>query len=487
MIRHVVLGGGTAGYLTALLLKKRFPFLELSVVASETIGVVGPGEGLTPQINRFLQDLEIPIEQFLTETNGTFKNGINYVNWGTENENYLHSFYDPSNNEYQIFDSFEDYLNMSKLSAAQGKNLDPINLQSHLTYDNRVMTEYPGFYAFHIDANKLVLFLKKKAIDAGIQIIDEVVSDILTDDNNNISGLAFQSGNSIELDFIYDCSGFHRLIIDKHYKQKWISTRKHLPANSAIAGQLPYTDIPIPATTATALDYGWSWKIPLQNRYGCGYVFNDDYISFEDAEKELRKLVGNDYKLVWKFSFDSGFFENILVNNCLALGLSSSFFEPLEATAIDNVLNNLYRFLDIFAAKYFAGIDREILAQEFNEQFRIIQYTTLSFLYLHYMTNKTNSVFWTEFVNKYPMPDYPEFSLKTFLDGIKNDNLTSDMFSILSYKIQSWVSVYYGNELGKKEVVDNEELKRYNTIVEKLSNIKGDFDYHSKYLKNINK
>lgn len=485
-MRHVIVGGGTAGYLTALLLNRRYPFLDITVVASESIGVVGPGEGLTPQINRFLQDLNISIDEFLTETNGTFKNGIHYENWGVKNSSYFHSFYDVIHDEYGIFDGFEDYLRYVDIAVSSGDNLDKINLQDHVTKDNRVMTKYPGHYAFHIDSNKLILFLKKKAVDRGIKVLDEVITDIVNDQDNNITSLVFESGKSIGLDFIYDCSGFHRLIIGKHYKDNWISVKTHLPSNSAIAGQLPYDDIPLPYTTARAMSYGWSWKIPLQNRYGCGYVFDNTKISFEQAEEELREAVGSEYKLNWKFNFDSGFFSNPLIKNCLALGLSSSFFEPLEATAIDNVLNNLYRFLDIFAPKYLLNIDRDLLAAEFNSQFRALQYTTMAFLYLHYMTNKTNTSFWADFVKDHPIPDYPEFSLKSFLDKINNKTVNKEIFNDLTYRLQSWISVYYGNELGIQKELDKESISLYNHKVKELSDIKNDFQKHSEYLKNIN-
>lgn len=486
MIKHVVLGGGTAGYITALLLQRKFPFLDISLVASKAIGVVGPGEGLTPHINRFLFDVDISIDEFLQETNGTIKNGIHYVGWGTKNPDYLHSFYDVIQDEYGIFKNTKDYFTHARVAGAKNKNLDEINLQSHVSYDNRVMLDNPGHYAFHIDSGKLVTFLEKKASERGIKILDEIVAKIEEDDHKNINKLIFESGSSIDVDFIYDCSGFHRMILGKHYQEKWISASKHLPATSAIAGQVPIKDIPKPYTDATTMKYGWSWKIPLQNRYGCGYVFNNKYISDIEAEEELRELVGNDLKVIFRLNFDSGFFNNILIKNCLGLGLSSSFFEPLEATAIDNVLNVLYRFLDNFASLYLSNRDRESIATEFNNQFRVTQYSTLAFIYLHYMTNKTNTEFWSSFAKEYPIPDYPECSLNDFFDGIENDSFGHDMFSVLTYRLQSWLSIYYGNELSIiKKDVDTSAIEEYNSIVKRLSNMKNKFSKHSDYLKNI--
>jgi tryptophan halogenase len=494
-MKVVVLGGGTIGYLTALIFKKKYPEVEVKIIASSSIGVVGPGEGLTPSINKSLSYLGISLSEFLSASNGTIKNGIKYTNWGVKNKSFFHSFYDPILDEQEVFDDPSQFFELTKVAASLNKNLDEINLQASLSEEGKVMLENAEDFAFHIDATKIIPFLENLAIKDGIEIIDSVVKDINTGPNGDILSLSLENSRTVPLDFVFDCSGFRRLLIGNHYKQKWISASKHLPANSAIACRLPIDKDPAPYTEARAMDYGWSWKIPLQDRYGCGYVFNDSYISFEKAEEEMISVFGKDLEVVHRINFESGFFENVLVNNCLALGLSNSFFEPIEATSIDGSLSLLYKFLNEVSAPYIIRYGRPQLAKMFNDYFRKRQFFTLSFIYLHYQTKKTNTVFWKDAVEKYPIPNYPEYDTERLV-GTLGKNDPSDYDSELSrwlqiWKLQSWMAINHGNELvDTEDGVSETQILNYKKVINRIKSKSKKFLLHSHYLeesKKINK
>lgn len=485
----VVIGGGTAGFLSGLLFKNKNPDFNVKIISSSTIGTLGPGEGLTPNIHRVLKDLDISLEKFLKETNGTIKNGVKFINWGTTNKEWFHSFYDLIQDNQEIFNDKSIFFNNYKTTIALNKSIDDINFGSQLSYENKISLLNTDDFSIHIDSKKMGDFLEKEALARGIEVIDTVVTNIIEDQNKNILGIITENNEKIYGDFFIDCTGFKRLIVGQHYKSEWTSVKQYLPANNAIACKLPLSDKLVPYTEARAMNAGWSWKIPLQNRYGCGYVYDKNYINKDEAEKELRDLLGDSLEVVGHFSFDPGFFNKIWINNCLAIGISASFFEPLEATTISMMIDMLYNFLDNCLDNYINdtktknGTD----PHEFYNRVWVTGNESLTaFLYLHYITNKDNTLFWKNFKEEHPIPEFGSYNIKLFLKKMNEKLYHEDILTPLSWRLYSWLLVYAGNELHNSTVqVDNSDREEYNRVMSLAKEKTKDKDIYIEYIKKI--
>lgn len=321
----IVIGGGTAGWLTALFAKKHFSKSSVTLIESQEIGTIGAGEGSSVDFPNFLDYLNINHQEFLNNTNGTIKKGIRFDKWS-------------KNIFYQIF------------------------RQSH--YD----------YAFHFDSHLVGTYLKNIAKTRGVKhIIGDVIS---LEGEKNIEKVTLKQNQYINTDFIFDCTGFAKLAIGKHFKQKWVSSSKYLNANAAITFSLPTSKIiKDNYTNALRTKNGWIWNIPLKDRVGCGYVYSDLNINDTIVKKEILKLYGSEAEIGRKIKFEPGYFKNPWTNNCIAVGLSSSFFEPLQATSISVAVAQLMLLTKIDNRK------------EYNRYFRNINYQVESFINFHYSNN----------------------------------------------------------------------------------------------------
>lgn len=482
----VVVGGGTAGCISALMFKNKFPEMNVKIVRSSTIGVVGPGEGLTPAINLVLNRLGISVEEFLANTDGTVKNGIAFIGWGKESKQYFHAFYNPVANSAREFDSDDGFFKYYDIAVSKDKNLDSINFGVQHSYLDKVALDNPNYYAFHIDSRKAIAYLESVAQKIGIEIIDAGVISINNDDAGFINSLDLDNGSSVTGDFFIDATGFHRLILQKHYGVEWVSSKKYLPSSKAIACIKPIgkNDKIHPYTEAIAMNYGWAWKIPLQSRYGCGYVYNDKYINEEEAEFELKERLGHDVEVVGKFTFNPGYLKDIIYKNSMAVGLAASFIEPLEATAIDNVINEVEGFLQFHFEDYLNNKDNAI--KSFNLFCEKANEVLVSFIYLHYVTKKNNTEFWSNFASDYPEPNLNQFSFKEIFNAIKNKNYESPLFNPPAWKLGAWLSIYSGNELNKVvDEFDNDTVMGYNKVKNKILDMSNGCIPHEQYLKQI--
>jgi tryptophan halogenase len=208
-----------------------------------------------------------------------------------------------------------------------------------------------------------------------------------------------------------------------------------------------YDQKPMMHTESIAMNYGWSWRIPLQHRFGCGYVYDSKHITKEEAIEEVKEKFGNSIEIVNHFSFNPGYYKTPLVKNCLSIGLASSFFEPLEATSIHTSILMCNRFINVYADEYFKDKDKDI-ADKYNKAISSFNEDILSFLYFHYMTNKENTDFWKNFTINNIIPR----KTKDYLDKINNDFFTTpfiDNNRFRMFNVTSWMTVYFGNELNK--------------------------------------
>jgi tryptophan halogenase len=416
MKKYTIVGGGTAGWLTALYVKKKCPEYDVTVIASSEIGILGAGEGTTPNFVSFLELIDIPVNDIIEYAKGTFKNGIKFTNWNGDGKNYHHFF------------------------------------QVH--YD-QIIKETNGKVALHFDANLLAKYLQSVGLKRGIELIDDEVVGINTDSDGYISDFKLKSGLTTTTDFVFDCSGFRRLIIGNFYKSKWNSYKDYLPVNRAMpfflqndSGDLP------PYTESIAMKYGWMWKIPVKGRYGCGYVFDSSYVSDEEIKAELEKYLGHEINSPRMFSFEPGCYEDICIKNCIAIGLSAGFVEPLEATSI---------LVSILMLRNWNNIKTEIENKNSTEIEILNMYSKrinkdiLNFIHFHYLTKRNDSKFWTDFSTKNKkLPFIEDFSdvmktslpeqsildyltaIETIRDGTPKINFTS------LFKPFSWLQVGVG-------------------------------------------
>jgi len=420
MMKFVVVGGGTAGWLTALYLKKNVAYCQVTVIASSDIGILGAGEGTNWDFIQFLKEIDVPVDGIVKHARGTFKNGIKFTNWNGNGSHYYHPFNDHLGKKKATTDMFDPvpfYLN----KIINNQNFSDLQFTTIISDDNKVKyakdtNEELGLSALHFDANLLAQHLQDIGVERGIRLIDDEVTEIITNKKDDISGLRLKSGDVCEATFVFDCSGFKRLIIGDFYKSEWISYQDSLPVNRAMPFFIEHDDKEIPPyTEAIAMKHGWMWKIPVQGRFGCGYVFDSRIVSDDDIKKELAEYLGFEPTVPRVFNFEPGVYKDVWINNCIAIGLSSGFVEPLEATSIQ---------VSTFALRAFTGLinkmikNKKVAAIEFNQELKQINEHILSFLHYHYLSKRNDTDFWKSFSTNNVTPPFVkkfnEISKKTF-------------------------------------------------------------------------
>ncbi len=413
--KFVILGGGTAGWITAHSIRVLFPNDEVTVVYSEEKGIIGVGEATTPQMVEFLNQIGVDVLDFLKKTGGSVKHAINFENWNGDGKNYYHPFYEsvvdfniPGVYGHSAFDFYNKVLINRKL---------PFNeylYQARLAEEKKIDLGRTT-YAVHFDTYKFGKYLADFSATKNINVVQGTYQSATLKENGNIEKLNLDTG-TVECDFVFDCSGFHRLLIGKLYQQEWVSYRKYLPMKKAIAFWIdPDEKIP-PYTSCIAMKYGWMWKIPLQERYGSGYVYDSDYIDEHQAQKEAEEYYQRKLNVRRVIDIDAGRFKNVWVKNCIAVGLSGNFIEPLESTSIWlelALMSNFKQFLNEVDDPTESSIElfNQIIGNEVDEK--------MNFVHLHYHTKRNDSEFWREFKEKTPVPEL----LQKLMPLIKDNNL----------------------------------------------------------------
>tara|TARA_Y100000817_G_scaffold314095_1_gene311852 strand:+ start:858 stop:2264 length:1407 start_codon:yes stop_codon:yes gene_type:complete len=399
-MKILILGGGAAGWFTALYCNKYFYGHDVTLIESDKIGILGAGEGTTPGIIESLRFLDIDPLDLIKKTGGTFKNGISFKNWNGDNTQYFHPFTGDETS----------YLLHEALN--KNANIDNFLYANKISYANRIDPNNCT-YALHFDAHRIAKYLKSIAIGRGVKRIEGEYKKAIG--KNKIKSIVLTDNRKFDCDFIFDCSGFARLLVGKHFNTPWVSYQKHLPMKRAVPFKLKHDKDLIPYTEAVAMKYGWVWKIPLQERWGSGYIYDSDYINEDQAIAEASRYFKQDLKpLRPSFKFDAGRHEKVWVSNCLAVGLSTGFTEPLEATSIWLALSSL-QLLQHFLS------DIKTLNQgslnKYNEIVAENNDNILSFLYLHYMTKRKDSLFWKNFRKNTVMPAKLKPIIKKIEDG----------------------------------------------------------------------
>jgi tryptophan halogenase len=461
----VIAGGGTAGWMTASYLKKALgASVQISLVESATISTIGVGEATFSTIKLFFDFLGLDEPDWMPDCNAAYKLGIKFVNWNAEDRSFYHPF-----QRYEVVDGFAivewwlklkedlrayDYSCFTTPALCESKR-SPRFLDGRV-YDDKAQdlftpeiasqgcalrelrAQYP--YAYHFNASLLAQFLRDYAVRKGVKQIVDDISDVKLAEDGRIAHITTKEHGEIKGDLFIDCTGFRALLLNKVLGEPFIPFSESLLCDSAIAVQVPRdiaTDGINPYTTATALSAGWVWNIPLYGRDGTGYVYSSKFISQEDAEKEFREHLGSasDNCNASHIKMRIGRSRNSWVKNCVAIGLSSGFVEPLESTGIFFIQHGIEELVANFPGRSFD----ERLRKSFNKAIADCIDGVRDFLTLHYSaSNRYDTPFWKATAHELVIPEGLNERLelwKTRLPNSRNVNLNYHGFEAYSYSV----------------------------------------------------
>lgn len=386
-----IVGSGTAGLLASLILRKAFPVAGIKVISSSKIGIIGVGEGSTEHWRQFVDLCDIPIEEMLVETSGTHKYGIRFENWTTKNPDYFHSVGDVDDiYAFGAHATYMQYLEEGKLLTPQITNVALVKDKISKAGMHRSTNQY------HFDTNKLNSYLITLAFNRHIEFIEAEVDSVnLDSENGNILSVVTKSNETISSDFWFDASGFSRILMKKLGADDWASFSDNLLCDTAIA--FPTESDPNgrirPYTRARAASSGWLWELPTQERRGNGYVFSSKFITEEEAVREAEEMSGYKIEAHRVINFDAGYLKNTWVKNCCAIGLASSFVEPLEASSIGSTIQQVKQIVP-YLASYQPG--HTASQKHFNASMKIMMRNILTMVRLHYYSDRQDTSFWRE-------------------------------------------------------------------------------------------
>ena len=416
--RIVIVGGGTAGWLSAAYLQRVLSGrtaspIQITLIESDTIDTVGVGEATIPSIRNIMQLIGIPEWRLIKETDATFKNAIKFVDWAKQPTDGVSShFYHPFDMP-PVREGFNALAHWTALKE-EAHDLPPldqsVSIQSALCDAElspklfaSLPYEAPVPYAYHLDAVKLAALLRDVAMERGVERVVDHVETVRLNDEGEIAELVTRDGRAVAGDFFIDCTGFQALLIGKTLGGSFVSYAGHMLCDRAVVCQTKLKTAPRPYTTATAKSAGWTWGIDLFSRQGNGYVYSSKFISDEDAERELLDHL-SDAEIITsprRIEMKVGRFEDVWIKNCLAVGLSAGFIEPLESTGIHFIELALGLFVDYFAE----GPALSPLSRKYNQVIRQTYDEVTNFVLIHYILNNRRGLpFWDHYREKVLLP-----------------------------------------------------------------------------------
>lgn len=490
----VIVGGGTAGWLTAGILAAEYKNnlalgMQITLVESPEVSTIGVGEGTWPSMRATLRKIGISEADLVTQCAASFKQGSKFVGWrtGLEGDAYHHPFTIPNG-----------YLECNLVAAwqAQFSHLpfaDVVSVQNYVSESGRspkqfTTPEYAGAvnYGYHIDAGKFGELLQKHCTSRlGVKHIVDHVTHVISAPNGEIAAVNTKEMGAVAGDLFIDCTGFSCLLLGQHFGIPFIDKNKYSINDSAIATQVPYAESSSPiasATVATAQSAGWTWDIGLSSRRGVGYVYSSAYISDEQAELELRahiaKSAGVDVaeKLsARKFSIRVGHREQFWYKNCVAIGMAAGFIEPLEASALALVELSANMIRDEFPLTV---ATMPLVAKRFNSVFQYRWERIVEFLKLHYvLTERRDTEYWRYMSGPDAMPEQLQQQLLLWAQRPPyfNDLIqVEEIFPSASYQYVLYGMGFKSNVSGVVKTSDNVNLG--------LEKIKDNFEKSRKYV-----
>ena len=420
------------------------PGHDIRLVESEEIGTVGVGEATVPHLKLFNRILEIDEIEFVKQVQGTFKLGIEFVDWGRLGDRYVHGF-GGIGHDYGFLPFYQYWLKLARQGRAADIGAYSINTAAaprgkFMVSANDVPPTSPLAniaYAYHFDAGRYAQLLRRYAEARGVKRIEGKVTGVsLKPENGFIDFVTLASGEKLHAELFVDCSGFRGLLIEEALHTGYLDWTHWLPCDRALAVPSENVGPPTPFTRSTARAAGWQWRIPLQHRTGNGYVYSSEHVSDDEAAATLLShLDGRALAEPRKLQFTTGMRKKFWNKNCVALGLASGFMEPLESTSIYLIQSGIARLLSLFPDRDFSPV----LIERYNSQAAFEFERIRDFLILHYCaTERRDTPFW-RYCSGMTLPEPLADTIRLFKDSGRFFRNAEEMFAITS-----WVQVMLG-------------------------------------------
>lgn len=469
----VILGGGTAGWLSALFINRNYKNVDITVIEDPDRPPIIAGESGTTTFTDFLLHLKIDKNDFVKSVNATPKLGGKFTDWngvGTEFVHCLQTDFAPWLDDWSNYIKNSSIEN-SPLGASKQMLLSEYGNQLYLKTilanddpladlfyagafirENKVpfggFSELPCVPMWHFESRASAQYFKNTALGRGVKLIEGKFQDAVLDQNGNIKNLLLDQGRCIDGNWFIDCSGFSRLLLSKTLHEPIVDYSKFFTANAVVA----WWDKPCYSVTtnATAMKYGWSWNINLRHRSGNGYLYDPNHITLEQAVAEAEQRFNKKIEPIANFSFTPGVMKNVWRNNVIGVGLSTGFLEPLEANGVAIVIETLYSLADHWDPN---EVNTDYDQARFNYKLFAVTEDIKDFLALHYRGRRYDTDFWKEHRdNKNQIPDSLKEKLVLWEQFYKN---LGPMPNFNGYSSSAWLTVLQG-----LSVFDNETLKR---------------------------
>ena len=487
----VVLGGGTAGWLTALFVRRNWPKAEVVVIEDPNRPPIIAGESGSTTFVTLLKHLKIDTNDFIRQVNATPKLGGKFTDWngvGTEFIHALQTDYAPYLNGWtDYFEENRDELSigtlMSLMTAESAKEryqrtIIGNNIPSAEAYfanyfikENKVpfgaTADIPCVPMWHFESRSTAAYLKKIGLERGITLLEGEFQQAVQDPNGDITSVTLTNGKIAEGDWFFDCSGFARLLLDKVLEEPVVDYTNYFPARAVVA----WWDetCPCVTTNATAMKYGWSWNINIRNRSGNGYIYDPDHITLDQAVEEAEIRFNKKIEPIANFQFTPGMMRNAWKNNVIAIGLSSGFMEPLEANGVAVIVESLFGIQDYWSP-HETNFPVETV-KRFNDRIWYITEGIRDFLALHYRGQRRDTDFWKSHAHdEWRIPPSLKQAL-TAWDGYFNHEKPEP--NCIGYSPGAWLMVLQG-----LSVFDHSNIAKLNEkflpLGEKVLNINRD-------------
>ncbi len=471
--RIVIVGGGTAGWMSAAALSALLgTAYRIHLVESDEIGIIGVGEATIPHIRTFNSALKIDEDDFIRATQGSFKLGIEFVNWGRVGDRYIHGF----GKLGQDFDGTPFHHHwLRRRAEGRPSDLARCSINTAAPLQAKFMRPRPDMagspladiaYAYHFDASLYARFLRSYAEQRGVQRTEGKIGRVHQREGDGfITAVELENGTRIEGDFFIDCSGIRGLLIEQTLKAGYEDWRHWLPCDRAIAVPCASAGPLLPITRSTAHGAGWQWRIPLQHRTGNGHVFSSRFISEDEATAVLlANLDGERLAEPRTVRYVTGRRKTFWDRNCVAVGLSSGFLEPLESTSIHLIQTAIARIVQMFPH---AGFDAADIA-EYNRQTQFEYERIRDFIMLHYhATERDDTPFW-QYCRSMDIPATLRHKLELFRANGRFVREGEELFTE-----QSWVQVMIGQRVNPRGHHPLAELRPAAEVDRFLDNVEG--------------
>ncbi len=470
----VIVGGGTAGWMTAAafasLLGRNY---SICLIESDEIATIGVGEATIPLIKDFNAALGIDENEFLRATQGTYKLGIEFVNWGQRGDSYIHGF-GKIGRDLGPLPCYQYWLKMHQ--AGQASGLENYSINTFAPRKSKFLSSKPEMEgsplgdinnAFHFDAGLYAQYLRRYAQERGvIRLEGRIVQTALREQDGFVESVAMANGQSVSGDFFVDCSGMRALLIGQALGRDYEDWSHWLPCDRAVAVPCESVTPLVPYTRATAHSAGWQWRIPLQHRIGNGHVYSSRFMGQDEATTLLlNNLDAKQLAEPRHIPFTPGRRKETWYKNCVAVGLASGFFEPIESTNIHLVQTAIMRIIRMFPAMDFAQANIE----EYNTQTQIEYERIRDFIILHYKaTQRTDSEFWNH-CRTMEIPATLQHKIDLFASNGRIFRDNNELFGDVS-----WVQVMHGQGIharGYNPLVDLRPLAEIKTYLDDIESV----------------